>query len=382
MAVRLPGALEKIERGEVTGGSTVTVTCVVTVPGDLVAAADSDFGQRLATELRATADLFFDEERRRREKPSPLEAFADELGEVVDDDDDMRALNLRRQLPGLDLSPDLAHALDQALGRFAAALGRLVDLHRQLGEDTASAAPTVAPYLSTDHEALERSRAQLRQMAERAAEGGARAAEAKDQGRVIWEAFRRGDPFALQNMFIPITPGDLLRLWRDEAFLVALSAALEAGDDPAAATRQLIAEHLAPTEQAPPTRHWGLPFSESPAANLRALDLAIRPIVVTELAPDAPTEAPDAPTEAPGDAERALLEAIQDRVAAALLSGRRVNVVELGRRERAAAPLAEDSTLTLTIAADEAGVGRQVTLRVRLVEAESAISVYYDPDTP
>lgn len=326
------------------GRPQVEVSVSVQIPGDLAAGADGDLSQRLAVELRLAADRFFDEERRRR--------------------DEARA----------ETAEDAARALE----RTEAEQMLKVKLAEIRAEATAKAARETAARV----EAGERRLAEAKARATRPpADSGAALAQA------IWDAFRRGDPFALQNMFIPITPGDLLRLWRDEAFLVALSAALEAGDDPAAATRQLIAAHLAPTEQAPPVRHWGLVPELPPATlNLPALDLA--------------DDGPDAQTEVPGDAERrrqahiarlrdeaeaiaaaagergaALCRAISEKVGAALLVGRRVNVVELGRAE--AALLGVEAARGTNWYLDD---GQAVGLTLRPADADSALSVYYDPD--
>lgn len=195
-------------------------------------------------------------------------------------------------------------------------------------------------------------------------------AEAAEQGRAIWEAFQQGDPFALGALGVPITPGDLLRIWRDEAFLVALSAALEAGrEPPGAAARRLVAAHLAPTEQAPPVRSWG-------TLSLRAFDLAPGPAIDEAPRSDAPTRTP-AEAEAEVERSAALCGVISEKIAAALLAGRRVNVVELGRAE--AALLGVEAARGTNWLLDD---GHTVGLTLRPADADSALSVYFDPDIP
>lgn len=81
-------------------------------------------------------------------------------------------------------------------------------------------------------------------------------------------------------------------------------------------------------------------------------------------------EAANPPSEA-DPAQAALIGEISARVEAAYQSGRRVNVVELGRRERA---ILHWDGMLVTV-----GEGEEITLHLRPVEAAQALSVLYDP---
>lgn len=84
------------------------------------------------------------------------------------------------------------------------------------------------------------------------------------------------------------------------------------------------------------------------------------------------TVAQPAPPAEADPAQAVLIGEISARVEAAHASGRRVNVVELGRRERAI--LRYDG---IRVAVDEEGT--EIALQLRPVEAQEALSVFYDP---